>query len=66
MPPRATPLKERASFDPAKEITSGGPEPLDKYNALYLDQNVEFGLNYAPKWTIEFDVPQLVVLLTIP
>ncbi|KAL8880738.1 MAG: hypothetical protein Q9198_001917 [Flavoplaca austrocitrina] len=48
------------------KTTSEGPEPLDKYNALCLPQNVEFGLNYQPKWTIEFDVVPLVILLAIP
>ncbi|KAL8784069.1 MAG: hypothetical protein Q9213_004196 [Squamulea squamosa] len=48
------------------ESTSQGAEPLDEYNALCLDQDVQFGLNYQPKWTIEFDIVRLVILLAIP
>ena len=58
--------KEGASFDPAEESTSEGSEPLDEYNALCLKQDVEFGLKYQPKWTIEFDVTKLAILLAIP
>ncbi|KAL8884710.1 MAG: hypothetical protein Q9215_007306 [Flavoplaca cf. flavocitrina] len=45
---------------------SEGPLPLDEYNALCLERDVQFGLNYQPKWTIEFDVVPLVILLAIP
>ncbi|KAL8879209.1 MAG: hypothetical protein Q9192_008283, partial [Flavoplaca navasiana] len=46
--------------------SSKGPLPLDEYNALCLERDVEFGLNYQPEWTIEFDVVPLVILLAIP
>ncbi|KAL9629014.1 MAG: hypothetical protein Q9204_005522 [Flavoplaca sp. TL-2023a] len=46
--------------------SSEGPLPLDEHNALCLQRDVEFGLNYQPEWTIEFDVVPLVILLAIP
>ncbi|KAL9031220.1 MAG: hypothetical protein Q9180_006824, partial [Flavoplaca navasiana] len=58
-------MPKSASKNTSK-TTSEGPEPLDKYNALCLQQGVEFGLNYQPKWTIELDVVPLVILLAIP
>ena len=46
--------------------SSEGPLPLDEYNALCLERGVQFGLNYQPKWTIEFNVVPLVILFAIP
>ena len=46
--------------------SSNGPLPLDELNALCLQRDVEFGLNYQPECTIEFDVVPLVILLAIP
>ncbi|KAG8528391.1 uncharacterized protein KY384_007309 [Bacidia gigantensis] len=56
-------------FKPAEQVNSGdGPkaEKLDKFTALCFDQDVTFGLNYAPQCTIEFDVPALITLLAMP
>ncbi|KAL8881624.1 MAG: hypothetical protein Q9192_007759, partial [Flavoplaca navasiana] len=45
--------------------SSEGPLPLDEYNALCLQRDVEFGLNYQSEWTIEFDVVPLVILFAV-
>ena len=64
--------EEAIIFNPSEEVKEDDGPELEKdntrneYNSVSFEQNVEFGLNYAPKWTIEFDVPDLVILLAIP